>query len=92
MKYIVTKIFVGHNGGHVFNPAVDVELFDTYVGALRWLVGERRLSKRVGDRVVLDWNKGANEFGREWFLEMTEYHECSHTTLVLARINENGFH
>lgn len=92
MKYIVTSMFIGHKGGHVFNPSQDVEVFDTYVGAMRWMVGERRLSRKVDNRVECRWNEDPSPYGREWFLEMTEYHDDSHTIVILARINENGFH
>lgn len=92
MKYIVTSIFVDNKSRHVFFPAHDVEVFDTYVGALRWMVEERRISQRVEDKVVLNWNKSACQYGREWLLELTEYHASSHTIVTLSRINENGFH
>lgn len=30
MKYLTTSIFIGKTGGHVFNPAMDSEVFDCY--------------------------------------------------------------
>lgn len=92
MKYVITSMFVDPRGGVIFNPSVDVEIFDTYVGALRWLVGERKLAKRIDSRIVCDWNIKPNQYGRERLFEMTECHGASHTIVTLARINENGFH
>ena len=92
MKYVITSYFIGKNGGIVFYPQTDVEVFDTYFGAMRWLVKERNLSRKVDDKVIVEYNQDPSPYGREWFVEMCEIHESSKTIVTLARINENGFH
>lgn len=92
MKYIITEVYYGKHGGIVFNPALDVEIFDNYVSALRYLVHERRLAKRCEYKVSLEWNPSPQKFGREWFVSMIEGHDIGHSIFTVARINENGFH
>ena len=92
MKYIITEVFFGTRGGIVFNAANDVEVFDHYVSALRFLVMEKRLSLKIDRKVEVDWDECRFESGRQTMVELIEYHERSHTIFTLAKINENGFH
>lgn len=92
MKYIITSYFIGKNGGIIFNPQTDVEVFDTYFGAMRWFVKERNISRKINAQTIVEYNEKPNQYGREWFVEMTEVFELSRTIVTLARINENGFH
>lgn len=92
MKYVITSYFIGKTGGIVFNPANDVEVFDTYFGAMRWLVKERNLSRKIDAKVIVEYNQDPSPYGREWFVEMCVIYELCKTFVTLARINENGFH
>lgn len=92
MKYIVTSYFIGKNGAIVFYPQNDVEVFDTYFGAMRWLVKERNICRDCGFKTIVKYNEKPNRYGREWFVEMSEITDESRTIVTLARINENGFH
>lgn len=92
MKYVITESFIGKHGGVVFDPAYNVEIFDCYFTALRWVSLERNLARKCYDKIILQWNDHRSLFGRDWILEMTEVHGESHTIIKLARINENGFH
>lgn len=92
MKYIITEVFFGKRGGIVFDTAHNVEVFDQYVSALRYLVKEKRLSLRLDYKTTVEWDDDRFDFGRQNILEMTEYHEGCHTIWSLAKINENGFH
>lgn len=92
MKYLVTRYFIGRTGGLVFNPAHDAEVFDNYFSALRWLVQEKRLAKKVSYDVDIEWNHVTSKLGREWLLTMTETKYFGHVCVELSRINENGLH
>lgn len=92
MKYIITEVFFGKRGGIVFNAAQDVEVFDHYVSALRFLVKEKRLSLKIDDKTTVEWYEERFGFGRQEMVEITEYHDGCHTVFTLAKINENGFH
>ena len=92
MKYVITSYFVGKNGGIIFSPQTDVEVFDTFFGAMRWLVQERNISRKVDKDTIVKYNEDPYQYGREWLVEMYKIHELSKTIVTLARINENGFH
>lgn len=92
MKYIITSYFIANNGGIVFSPENDVEVFDNYVRALRWMVRERDIAKRCEYDVIIKKNDNPSLYGREWFFTMVEIHGESKTIMTIARINENGFH
>lgn len=92
MKYIVTEVFYGSQGGIVFNPECQVEVFDHYVGALRFLVKERKLAQKLGYKVGTEWNEYPSKYGREWFVNMFERQDDYYYKYTVARINENGFH
>lgn len=92
MKYVITTMFIGKQGGVVFDPCNDVEVFDHYFSALRWMRFERNLACNCDYQVILDWNNDRDPHGREWILEMKENHGDTHTIVRLSRINENGFH
>lgn len=92
MKYLVTSYFVGQKGGVVFFPACDVEVFDHYFSALRWLVNERRLAVGIGALVDIEWNREANKYGREWLLTMNETKPYGHVIVEISRICINGVH
>lgn len=92
MKYIITTYFIAPLGGIVFSPETNVEVFDHYVSALRWMVNERNLAKRCGYDIIIKKNDKPSLYGREWFFTMVEIHGESKTIMTIARINENGFH
>lgn len=92
MKYVVTESFIGNHGGVVFDPAYNVEIFDCYIAALRWVSSERNLCRECYDKIILRWNDHRSPFGRDWILEITKVHGESRTIIRLARINENGYH
>lgn len=92
MKYIITELFFGKGGGVVFNTALNVEIFDQYVSALRYLVKERRTSKIVDDETDVKWYNDRFGLGRHNMVELIEFHHMGYTIITLAKINENGFH
>lgn len=92
MKYIVTEVFHGSQGGIIFHPHDHVEVFDHYVGALRYLVKEKQLALKIGYQVGIEWNEDPSMYGRKWFVNMFERTDGHYTQFTVARINENGFH
>lgn len=92
MKYVITESFIGKHGGVVFDPAYNVEIFDCYFTALRWVSSERNRCREYYHKIILRWNDHRNLFGRDWILEITKVHGKSRTIIRLARINENGYH
>ena len=92
MKYLTTSIFIGKTGGHVFNPAMDSEVFDCYFSALKWVLKEIKTAKRIGWRVDLEWNEDRFFLGRQDMLHVIESSGNSFTHYYVSKINENGFH
>ena len=92
MKYLVTSVFIGKTGGHVFNPAMDSEVFDCYFSALKWILKEIRTSKNLGWKIDLEWNEDRFCLGRQDMLHVIESTGNSFTHYYVSKINENGFH
>lgn len=92
MKYIITEIFVSTRGGYVFDSAQGIEVFDHYVSALRWLVHERDLAKRIDLHVTYEKEGSESDHGRVSIGQLLEIGEHGITHFYLSRINENGFH
>lgn len=90
MKYVITSIYYTKTGDIVFSSPDDIEVFDHFYTALRWILIERNLARKYGAEIILNWNKGRCPYGREWLLEMTENHGSSHSVITLSRINNNG--
>ena len=92
MKYIITEIFSGTTGGFVFDPTNGIEVFDHYVSALRWLVRERAIARRIDWRVTYEQRNTISEYGRIEIGHLRLFREYGVTHFYLSRVNENGFH
>jgi hypothetical protein len=92
MKYLVTSLFISKTGGHVFNPAMDSEVFDCYFSALKWILKEIKVDRRLGWNVELEWNKDRFWLGRQDMLHVIVSTRLSFTHYYVSKINENGFH
>jgi hypothetical protein len=51
MIYIISKVITTPSGEVFFNPARGLEVFPTYISALRWLVSTKRFHIELGWKV-----------------------------------------
>lgn len=92
MLYVITKLFISTNGGIVFDASQDVEVFNNYFSALRWLVEERQLAKQIQWKTTTKHEGDINSLGRVHLWTLTEQSDHGFTHYHLSRVNENGFH
>lgn len=92
MKYLITTILKRTNGAIIFSPITDTEICDSYVGALRWMVGELRWIRNLGYRFVKMPNHRPSRYGREWLFKLVYYTGSGEYILQISRISENCQH
>lgn len=51
MIYVISKVITNPSGEVFFNPSKGVEVFPTYISALRWLVSTKRFHIELGWKV-----------------------------------------
>lgn len=93
MKYLVSQIsIVNSNGGVIFDPVLEPEIFSTYVSALKHLAFERRINQRIGWPTKVIMNSNRFSLGRQEMLRMVTQCEGITETIYITRISENGIH
>ena len=91
MKYLVTDLLVTSTGGHVFNPTQDAEIFDSYFRALRYVVRELQIDKRLGWSINKYWNGHRFDEGRQEMVRVLVSTGFSFHHLQVTQITENDF-
>ena len=92
MKYLVTNVYVSRTGGHVFNPAMDSEVFDCYFSALKWLYQEINVDRGIGWNVEVEFFEERFCYGRQEMVHVLVSTGHSFTHYYLSKISMNGFH
>ena len=91
MKYLVTDLLVKSTGGHVFNPAEDAEIFDSYFRALRYVVRELQIDKKLGRSIYKFWNDNRFNDIRQEMVHVLVSTGFSFHHLQVTQITENDF-
>lgn len=92
MVYLVTTQIIFPDGRRVFNPAIDTEVYDSYISALRFLVGEYHSMVGEGYFVTRCRPAYRSHYGREMMYKL-EFSRGGRThSYAISRINMNGFH
>ena len=92
MFYVITELFVSSTSGVVFDAANGIEVFSNYFTALRWLVKERQLAKKIQWTTTTKHVGDIDSLGRVHLWTLTEQSDNGFTHFHLSRVNENGFH
>lgn len=92
MKYLLTEYSIYNDGRIFFDPAFNTELFDSYVGALRWLVKERQVAARCGWSTEVIIPAYRDNCGRQQMLSLVRQSSNMKVKFTISRINTNGFH
>lgn len=92
MKYLITEVLKRTSGAIIFDPVYDTEICDSYIGALRYLVGVLWWIRRLKYRFVKMQNNRPSRYGREWLFKLVYYTDGGEYTIQVSRINENCYH
>ena len=85
-SYVVTNTTIRKDGVKIFIPVIDVEVFFSYITALRYLADVKRAFKEIGSTVTQHFQKYHNNYGRETLGSLHIYRKGVYDKFVITRI------
>lgn len=86
ISYVVTKTTTRKDGVKVFIPVIDVEVFFSYIAALRYIAEEKRVFKDLGSFISQHFHKYHSKYGRETLgsinIERDGIYDCIEITRI----------
>ena len=86
IAYVVTNTTIRKDGVKVFIPLIDVEVFFSYITALRYLADEKRAFEEIGSTVRQHFPKYHSKYGRETLGCLNIYRKGVYDQVVITRI------